>query len=72
MASKKKTALERRVEALVERCQEAMLEAIRQECDPYDGQVYMAGKRDVYVGHVIVTLEDLGIKVPMPKRSTDG
>lgn len=29
--------------------------------DPGDAQVYMAGKRDVYVGNVLITLEDLGV-----------
>lgn len=75
MASKKKTAkknismpgLDKKVANLIGRLTEAMEEAIDNEVPAEDAPVYLAGKRDVYAAHVLIVLEDLGIKVPVPE-----
>lgn len=73
MASKKKKTaampgLEKRVRDLVGRLTEAMEEAVDNEIPAGDAPVYLAGKRDVYAAHVLIVLEDLGIKVPVPEE----
>lgn len=77
MASKKKAAkksstkampgLEKRMVDLIGRLTEAMAEAVDNEVPAEDAPVYLAGKRDVYAAHVLIVLEDLGIKVPVPE-----
>lgn len=72
MASKKKVvkkspSLDKRVQDLVGRLTDAMEEAVDNEIPGEDAPVYLAGKRDVYAGHVLIVLEDLGIKVPVPE-----
>lgn len=63
----KRPHLERHVDNLVARLKEAMADAVDNEIPPEDAPVYLAGKRDVYAGHVLIVLEDLGIKVPVPE-----
>ncbi len=59
--------LQTRVDLLVKRLEEAMQEAVDNEVPAEDAPVYLAGKRDVYAAHVLIVLEDLGIKVPVPE-----
>lgn len=72
MASKKKAApkfrgIDKKLVDLICRLDEAMQEAVDNEIPPEDAPVYLAGKRDVYAAHVLIVLEDLGIKVPIPE-----
>ncbi len=59
--------LDRKVIDLCGRLQDAMLEAVDNEVPAEDAPVYLAGKRDVYAANVLIVLEDLGIKVPVPE-----
>ncbi len=71
MAAKKKPkfpGIERKLLDLIGRLTDAMQEGVDNEIEPGDAPVYLAGKRDVYAGHVLIVLEDLGIKVPVPSE----
>lgn len=59
--------LDRKVIDLCGRLQDAMQEAVDNEVPAEDAPVYLAGKRDVYAASVLIVLEDLGIKVPVPE-----
>jgi hypothetical protein len=58
--------LETQVHLLSKLCTQLMQEAVEQGDDPYEVQVYLAGKRDVYVQHVIDVLAHLGVAVEIP------
>lgn len=66
----KMPGLESKVVDLVSRLQDAMAEAVDNEIPPEDAPVYLAGKRDVYAGHVLIVLEDLGVKIKIPEERT--
>lgn len=68
MAAKKPRfpGIERKLLDLIGRVDDAMLEAVDNEIPAEDAPVYMAGRSDMYAGHVLLVLEDLGIKLPRP------
>ena len=66
----KMPGLEKKVVDLIGRLQDAMQEAVENEIPAEDAPVYLAHKRDVYAAHVLIVLEDLGIKMKVPTTPT--